>query len=279
MVMSLQGVKHCRRSRARGSGCQGVERRRAPKPRARDPSVGHPIGHVEFVQAQLVSTTKKHATLYERIQSVQDLQSAWLLLLFCANTRATCSLRGLPPNEVPEFAAAHDEASWQCLTKLLSFPRNTDRHSVASLSFDLGGCGLQSAWRTRAPAHWASWADSLRMIHQRHPEVANTMIGICLSVMVSAILHAAVASCEELRAVGYIPPGWRALSTTQPQAIADRLPGVLGIPAEGWQHDASSCSEKFFCDSSMWLGCFTRGPTGGSPIHCCAHLPSQAFRP
>ena len=25
---------------------------------------------------------------------------------------------------------------------------------------------------------------------------------------------------EELRAVGYIPPGWRALSTAQPQAIA-----------------------------------------------------------
>ena len=26
------------------------------------------------------------------------------------------------------------------------------------------------------PAHWASWADSPRMIHHRHPEVANTMI-------------------------------------------------------------------------------------------------------
>ena len=64
-------------------------------------------------------------------------------------------------------------------------------------------------------------------------------------------LHAAAAYCEELRAVGYIPPGWRALSTAQPQDIADRLPGVLGIPAEGWQHDASSCIEKFFCDSSV----------------------------
>ena len=77
--------------------------------------LGIPVGHVEFVQAQLVSTTKKHATLYQRIQSVQDLQSAWLLLLFCVNTRATYSLRGIPPNEVAEFAAAHDEASWQCL--------------------------------------------------------------------------------------------------------------------------------------------------------------------
>ena len=212
-----------------------------------------PVGHVEFVQAQLVSTTKKHTTLYERIQSVQDLQSAWLLLLFCANARATYSLRCIPPNEVAEFAAAHDAASWQCLTKLLSFPRNTDRHSVASLSFDLGGCGLQSAWRTRVPAHWASWADSLRMIHQRHPEVANTMIRN-LSEGDGRHFHAAAACCDELRAVGHIPPGWRALSTAQPQDIADRLPGVLGIPAEGWQHDASSCIEKFFCDSSVLPG-------------------------
>ena len=107
--------------------------------------LGIPVGHVVFMQAQLVSTTKKHATLYERIQSVQDLQSAWFLLLFCANTSATYSLRSIPPNEVAEFAAAHNEASWHFFAKLLGFPRNTDRHSVASLSFDLGGCGLQSA--------------------------------------------------------------------------------------------------------------------------------------
>ena len=126
-----------------------VMRRKAPEPRARDPGVGIPVGHVEFVQAQLVSTTKKHATLYQRIQSVQDMQSAWLLLLFCANTRVKCSLWDIPPNEVAEFAAAHDETSWWCFTKLLGLPRDTDRHNVASLSFDFGRCGLQRAWRTR----------------------------------------------------------------------------------------------------------------------------------
>ena len=105
------------------------------------------------------------------------------------------------------------------------------------------------------PAHWACWADSLRIIHQRHPEVANTMIRNLSEC--DGLLHfdAAAACCEELRAVGHIPPGWRTLSTAQPQAIADRLPGVLGIPAEGWQHDASSCTEKFFCDSSVLPGC------------------------
>ena len=36
---------------------------------------------------------------------VRDLQSTWLLLFFCANTRATFSLRGLPPAETEQFAA------------------------------------------------------------------------------------------------------------------------------------------------------------------------------
>ena len=60
--------------------------------------LGIPIGHVDFVQAQLRSKTEMHRVLHERLLSVQDLQSAWLLLLFCANARATYSLRGIPPS-------------------------------------------------------------------------------------------------------------------------------------------------------------------------------------
>ena len=36
--------------------------------------------------------------------------------------------------------------------------------------------GLCSAHRNRESAHWASWADCLRMVHDRHPDVAETMI-------------------------------------------------------------------------------------------------------
>ena len=50
-----------------------------------------PIGHEEFVHAELRATTEKHRSLVERISLVRDLQSAWLLLLFCANTRVTYS--------------------------------------------------------------------------------------------------------------------------------------------------------------------------------------------
>ena len=47
--------------------------------------LGIPIGHKEYVQAELRATTEKHSILLNRIPLVQDLQSAWLLLLFYAN--------------------------------------------------------------------------------------------------------------------------------------------------------------------------------------------------
>ena len=46
--------------------------------------LGPQIGSDEFVRAQLDATATKHATLLQRIPAVRDLQSAWLLLLYCA---------------------------------------------------------------------------------------------------------------------------------------------------------------------------------------------------
>ena len=112
--------------------------------------------HEEYVQAELRATTEKHSILLDRIPLVQDLQSAWLLLLFCANTRATCSLRGIPPAETEQFALAHDVATWRCFTRLWGISGVGDTQDWASLPFQMGGCGLRSATRIRVSAHWAS---------------------------------------------------------------------------------------------------------------------------
>ena len=45
--------------------------------------------------------------LLEPIPAVQDLQSAWLLLSFCAGTRANHLLRSIPPPMALEVAANH----------------------------------------------------------------------------------------------------------------------------------------------------------------------------
>ena len=55
--------------------------------------LGTPLGTSEFVQAQLQATVESHEVLLSRILVVPDLQSAFLLLLFCASSRATYYLR------------------------------------------------------------------------------------------------------------------------------------------------------------------------------------------
>ena len=213
--------------------------------------LGISIGHVDFVEAQLRGTTEKHRVLYERILQVQDLQSAWLLLLFCANSRATYSLRGIPPAETAQFARAHDNATWSCFTTLLGLPFGTERQDLASVPFASGGCGLHSALRSRAPAHWASWADSLRMIHRRHPAVAHIMIQHLIEPRGLRHFSAAVACVDEILDMGFNPPDWRPLATAQREFLAARLPGVLSIPAQGWQHEASIAVETTFMEVSI----------------------------
>ena len=47
--------------------------------------LGTPLGHVDFVRAQLEHIVDEHNVLLERIPSLPDVQSTWALLLHCAN--------------------------------------------------------------------------------------------------------------------------------------------------------------------------------------------------
>ena len=85
----------------------------------------------------------------------------------CAAARATYLLRTLPPEAVARFADAHDASLWGCMCRLLNIP--------PLCPLFLGGLGLRSAARTRQSAFWASWADCLPMIRERHPELAEDL--------------------------------------------------------------------------------------------------------
>ena len=62
--------------------------------------LGAPFGHREFVAAQLEKKSQKQETLIRKIPLVQDLQSAWLILLHCANARGHYLLRVFDSVEV-----------------------------------------------------------------------------------------------------------------------------------------------------------------------------------
>ena len=86
--------------------------------------------------------------LLERIPLMQDLQSAWLLLLHCASARANYQIRAVCPAAVELYARTHDENIWQCLGRILQIDpaqcSNEVRES-ATLALSLGGLGLRSA--------------------------------------------------------------------------------------------------------------------------------------
>ena len=50
--------------------------------------LGTPLGHPDFVHTENV--LKEHGVLLSRIPLVEDVQSAWALLLHCAGGRANC---------------------------------------------------------------------------------------------------------------------------------------------------------------------------------------------
>ena len=135
--------------------------------------LGTPLGHVDFVQEHLRAKINSHGILLERIPSVVDLQAAWLILLFCSSSRANFLLRALPPHE---FSFRHDRSLRRCLSELLGAEVPEGTSDIASLPLSLGGLGLLSAQRIRHAANWASWSDSLEMVRNRHPVVAEVMV-------------------------------------------------------------------------------------------------------
>ena len=59
--------------------------------------LGTPLGHVDFVRAQLRAKIEEHRLLLDRVEAVPDLQCAWLILSFCGATRANY-LRTIHPS-------------------------------------------------------------------------------------------------------------------------------------------------------------------------------------
>ena len=135
---------------------------------------GTPLGHPDFVHTFFQNVLCEHAVLLSRIALVEDVQSAWVLLLHCARGRANYMLRVVIPKAVQRFAERHMNGLWACLRNIEGSTVDLDRttRDICTLPFSLGGIGLRNAKRTSPPAYWASWADCLAMLKARHPDVA-----------------------------------------------------------------------------------------------------------
>ena len=80
----------------------------------------------------------------------------WLLLVFCAASRANYYLRVVHPDLARPFPEQHDAKVWMCLQRLVGIEDDSLTEDMARLPLSFGGLGLRSAVRTSPAAHWAS---------------------------------------------------------------------------------------------------------------------------
>ena len=191
--------------------------------------LGASIGRTEFVVAHLEGKTREHEVLFQRILAVKDTQACWLLLLMCASSRANFWLRMIRPEETRYVAERHDGLVWECLKGVLgtsSAPLSAK--ATANLPLSMGGLGLTSALEVRTAAFWASWADSMKMVKERHPTIANElMVGIDRE---EGPCFQSVRTCQQLLVdAGFLVPPWPELVHTTSSRVG---PGAK--PTQVW---------------------------------------------
>ena len=204
--------------------------------------LGIPIGQPAFVSDFLERKSREQQTLFQRIPAVNDPQAAFLLLLMCGSIRANFWMRAVRPEDSEGFATRHDENVWACLRELLGMPNAPpEARVIATLALSAGGLGLVSAVRVRPAAHWASWADSLRMIRQRHPLIARLIIA-GLEEDSPLPCFRSVRQCQQtLDDAGLEMPPWQELSESHPARDEDPEPNQ---PKFGWQQRATRKLEE-----------------------------------
>ena len=180
---------------------------------------------------------------------VAGLQAAWVLLFHCGATRANFWLRNVQSAQTFWYAQHHDDNVWDCFSRLTGFSHESPGARLISSVPLKGGLGLLSAVRTREAAHWASWADSLPMVHQRHPEVARMMVGGLARGAASCFT--AVRGCvQSLVDVGFEPPEWESLLVdARPQLEEEEDPTQ---PKICWQKKGVSQVEQHHLQTVVW---------------------------
>ena len=207
--------------------------------------LGTPVGHEAFILHKLVEKTAAHSVLLDRIPAIENVQAAWLLLLFCAAAKAKFLLRTVNPELTLDYAAHQDNRCWQCLCRILRAPDKPNAKMIASVPLSEGGLGLHSAVLTRSAAHWASWADCMHMIRNRHPSICRSIL-TGLSGEIPSVGLQSVRRCgRELQDVGFELPSWVDLAEgLRPNSAT--VEDEPGLPRFGWQRVATACLEVDF---------------------------------
>ena len=127
---------------------------------------GTPLGHPRYVSSQLAALTAKHEQLVGKILQVEDLQYAWILLLYCASARANCTLRVVHPKLTDALAAQYDASMCRPLSLEMTAARNPSladliltKMGQAEAGFHVAGASQAREQLVRAGFNAPHWGD------------------------------------------------------------------------------------------------------------------------
>ena len=157
----------------------------------------------------------------------------------------------------------------------------SDRSRRSVCTSAMGGLGLWSAVTLGHATHWASWADAIKMIVERHPENVERE---------APYVQAIVISQRSAETDGFVCPTWEDLATGEVSASPeeDEDPNQ---PSAGWQSKAARKIEarsfaRLWCtltDPKKALlrsrgGPLASAPFISMPIEKISRFDSQSFR-
>ena len=197
---------------------------------------------------------------------------------------------GSQPNPLWRIRPRQDEGIWRCFRQFLEVSPCHRAQEFASLPLRHGGLGLRSAHRIHPAAHWASWANALEMINQRHPAVADIIVGAPGSDAESDSIRCLVDCARKLEEMVFEVPDWTDLA--KGKVPGDEGEDDLCQPKIGWQKQAANSVEESFLNSTAWpsledseraLALSQRGPLASVPFVCfptdrTRRFDSQPFR-
>ena len=210
--------------------------------------LGTPIGSREYVARVLEEKRAQQDLLLARLPAVQDLQSAWLLLLFCAAPRCNYLLRTVPPSATTSYAGSHDEAILRCLATLLSGGKYRWTSRLRASGEPTCRCAwAASACRRPGSTGWASWADTVTALQECHLGTLAALMRPLLDVAAAGVppsVMEAEHAAQCLRSQGYNAPTWAALlEGTVPPNLEDDA-GPSAPTRRGWQQSAGAAVDK-----------------------------------
>ena len=156
---------------------------------------------------QLEQIVDEHNVLLERTPSFPDVQSAWALLLHCANALANHALRVVRTDSVRHFAQAHGARLWRLMCAIVRVSEDkcdSFWKDAASLPLNMGvwGCAASCG---RATAHSGR-------VGQTHANGRDALD----SDPTTPTLFAFVEAAHVVHVANHEPPSWVFFYGTRP---------------------------------------------------------------